>query len=145
MDVSAAGSSVDCPACNRKITVPTPDPAQLRMAPHGAGDTAHDPNRVEKHFVVPIHDGPTEALIHKPSPTLEVAAREPDKKIKVKTFRRVDTMTVNKDNFDAVVSEFLQKVGQDYIISISPLTYTYKDLATEHYVTDYGVMVVYRG
>ena len=44
-----------------------------------------------------------------------------------------------------MVSAFLQQVGKDYIISITPLTYTYKDLATEHYVTDYGVMIVFRG
>ncbi len=31
------------------------------------------------------------------------------------------------------------------IVSITPINYTYKDLATEHYVTDYGVMVVFRG
>jgi hypothetical protein len=114
----------------------------LRVAPHGS---ANDPNRTEKHFSVPLHEGPAEALIQKSSPTLEVASREPDKKIRIKTFRRVDTMTVNKDHFDEVVSEFLQKVGQDYLISVTPLTYTYKDLATEHYVTDYGVMVVFRG
>lgn len=144
VDVSAAGSSVDCPACNRKIQVPVPEVSQLHVAPHGAG-TGPDHNREEKHFVVPLHDGPGEALIVKPAPTLEFAAQEPDKKIRIKTFRRVDTMTVNKDNFDAVVSEFLQRIGQEYIISVNPLVYTYKDLATEHYVTDYGVMIVFRG
>lgn len=143
VDIAAAGSSVECPACSRKMTVPTPEPSQLRIAPHGAH--AHDPNKEEKHFVVPLHEGPAEALITKSAPTLDVAAREPDKKLRLKTFRRVDTMTVNKDHFDEVVSEFLQRVGQEYIISITPMTYTYKDLATEHYVTDYGVMVVFRG
>jgi hypothetical protein len=145
VDISAAGTIVECPACNRKISVPVPEPSQIHVAPHGTGGGTHDPNREEKHFVVPIHEGPAEALIQKSAPTLDVAATEPEKKIRIKTFRRVDTMTVNKDNFDAVVSEFLQRVGHEYIISISPLTYTYKDLATEHYVTDYGVMIVFRG
>lgn len=146
VDISAAGSQVDCPACNRRLTVPVPEPSQLHIAPHGGGSPGTpDPNREEKHFVVPQHEGPAEALIRKSAPTLEVAARDPDKKIRIKTFRRVDTMTVNKDHFDEVVSDFLQKVGQQYVISITPLTYTYKDLATEHYVTDYGVMVVFRG
>ncbi len=144
VDAAAAGSAVECPACNRKLTVPTPDVNQLRMAPHG-GAHAHDVNREEKHFVVPIHEGPAEALIQRSAPTLEVAATEPDKKIRIKTFRRVDTMTVNKDHFDEVVSAFLQRVGQEYVVSITPIVYTYKDLATEHYVTDYGVMVVFRG
>jgi DNA-directed RNA polymerase subunit RPC12/RpoP len=144
VDITAAGSTVECPACNRKMKVPTPEPAQLKIAPHGQ-PAAFDPNREEKHFTVPMHEGPGEALITKSAPTLDVAAREPDKKLRIKTFRRVDTMTVGKDHFDEVVSEFLQKVGQEYIISITPMNYTYKDLATEHYVTDYGVMVVFRG
>lgn len=144
VDIAAAGSSVDCPACNHKMTVPAPDVNKIRVAPHGQSST-QDPNREEKHFSVPLHDGPAEALITKAAPTLEFAAKELDKKIRIKTFRRVDTMTVNKDHFDETVSEFLQKVGQQYVISITPMTYTYKDLATEHYVTDYGVMVVFRG
>lgn len=144
VDIAAVGSTVDCPACSRKMTVPQPEITQIHVAPHGA-PAAADPNREEKHFVVPLHEGPAEALITKQAPTLEVAAKELDKKLRIKTFRRVDTMTVNKDHFDEVVSDFLQKVGQEYIVSITPLTYTYKDLATEHYVTDYGVMVVFRG
>lgn len=144
VDIAAAGTVVDCPACNRKMNVPVPEVSQLHVAPHGA-TSANDPNREEKHFTVPLHEGPTEALVKKSAPTLEVAASEPDKKIRVKTIRRVDCMSVNKDNFDDIVSEFLQKVGKDYIISITPTTYTYKDLATEHYVTDYGVMIIFRG
>ncbi len=144
VDISAAGTVVECPACSRKMNVPVPEVTQIHVAPHGAG-TGPDPNREEKHFVVPLHEGPAEALIHKPAASLDLAATEPEKKIRIKTFRRVDTMTVNKDNFDLVVSDFLQKVGHEYIISITPLTYTYKDLATEHFVTDYGVMIVFRG
>ncbi len=144
VDITAVGSAVDCPACNRKMTVPSPDITRIRAAPHGQPATT-DASREEKHFVVPLHEGPAEHLITKTTPTLEFAAKELDKKIRIQTFRRVDTMTVNKDHFDEVVSAFLQKVGQQYVISITPITYTYKDLATEHYVTDYGVMVVFRG
>lgn len=145
VDISAAGTQVDCPACSRKMNVPVPDVSQLHVAPHGTGGGGYDHNRQEKHFVVPLRDGPAEALIQKTAPTVEVAASEPEKKFRIKTFRRIDTMTVNKDHFDEVVSEFLQKVGQEYVISITPITYTYKDLATEHYVSDYGAMVVFRG
>ncbi len=146
VDSSAAGSEVDCPACDRRITVPAPTPEQLQAAPAPApAPAATGAARSEKHFVVPIRDGPTEALIQKPRPTLELAASEPEKRVRIKTFRRIDTLSVNKDNFDEVVSEFLQKVGQEYIIGIHPITYSYKDLATEHYLTDYGVMVVFRG
>lgn len=144
VDIAAAGSQVECPACNRKIDIPVPEPSQIHVAPHGAA-AANDPNREEKHFVVPIHEGPAEALIKKAATTVEVAARDLDKKIRIKTIRRVDTLSVNKDNFDEVVTDFLQKVGKDYIISIAPLTYTYRDLATGTWITDYGVMIVFRG
>ncbi len=144
VDIAAAGTSVECPACNRKINIPVPEASQIHVAPHGA-NAANDPNREEKHFVVPIHEGPAEALIKKAAPTLEVAAKDPDKKIRVWTLRRVDTMSVNKDNFDEVASAFLQKVGQEYVISVAPLTYTYRDLATGTWITDYGIMVVFRG
>src|SRR5262245_31362743 len=104
VDISAAGTTVECPACNRKMAVPVPELSALHMAPH-TGSPAHDPNNEEQHFIVTLHEGPSEALITKAAPTLEVASREPDKKIRIKTFRRVDTMTVNKDHFDEVVSE----------------------------------------
>lgn len=147
VDVSAVGSEVDCPACNRRMSVPTPEPSQIHAAPPATEAPAgSDPNRPhEKHFVVPQHEGPSVALIVKPPTGEVVAPTEKEKKIRIKTLRRIDTMTVNKDHFDEVVTELLQKIGQEFIISISPVTYTYRELATGHYVADYGVLIVFRG
>jgi hypothetical protein len=93
---------------------------------------------------VPLREGPGEILIQKPKPPLEVAAKG-DKKIRIKTIRHTDCIEVGHDRFDEMVTQFLQKVGEDNIISITPLTYTHLDIGTQRLLTDYAVMIVYRG
>jgi len=75
---------------------------------------------------------------------LEAAAKG-DKKIRIKTIRHTDCIEVGHDRFDEMVTQFLQKVGEDNIISITPLTYTHLDIGTQKLLTDYAVMIVYRG
>lgn len=142
VDHTMAGTAVDCPACNASFTVPTPPPEALAADQPPPAPAA---SKEEKHFVVPLREGPTEILIQKPKASLEVAKEERDKKIRIKTIRRQDCMSVDKDHFDEMVSEFLQKIGKDYIISILPISYTYTDLSSKAMLTDYGVMIVYRG
>ena len=69
---------------------------------------------------------------------------ETKESIKVKTFRRIDCVEVGKDRFDLYVSEFLTKIGQKNIISISPINYQYVDMATRQVINDYGVLIAYR-
>jgi hypothetical protein len=83
-------------------------------------------------------------LIEKARPPLEVAAQG-DKKIRVKTIRRTDCVEVGRDRFDEIVSEFLQNVGESSIISITPIAYTHLDLGSRQLMTDFGVMMVYKG
>jgi hypothetical protein len=52
---------------------------------------------------------------------------------------------VGHDKFDEVVSNFLIKIGEANVISITTLTYTHLDIGTQKLMTDFGVMVVYRG
>jgi hypothetical protein len=99
---------------------------------------------VEMHLKVPVREGPTASLIEKPKPPLEVAAKG-DKKIRVKTIRHTDCIEVGHDKFDDVVSNFLQKVGEDNVTSVTPLTYTHLDIGTQKLLTDYAVLIVYRG
>jgi len=42
------------------------------------------------------------------------------------------------------VTEFLNKIGQENIINISPIGYGAMD-STGHMLPDYGIMIVYRG
>src|SRR5207237_7780849 len=101
--------------------------------------------KVEMHLKVPDHKTPVAALIEKPLAPLEVAAKETDKKMKVKTIRHTDCIEVGHDKFDEVITTFLNKVGEQNIISLTPLTYTHIDIDSQKLLTDFGVMIVYRG
>ena len=157
VDGSAAGSEINCPSCSEAIVIPEPQSA-LPKPPAGAAPAparleAHPVNpidssaarKVEMHLKVPMHEKSAEALISKPLTPLEVAAKDTDKKIRAKTIRRVDCLEVGHDRFDDAVTTFLDKVGEKNIISVTALSYTYLDIGTQKLLTDFGVMVVYRG
>ena len=101
--------------------------------------------KVEMHLKVPMHDSPSESLIAKPLKPLEVTAKETDRHIRIKTIRHTDCIEVGHDRFDEIVTEFLTKVGEGNIISINSINYTFLDIGTQKLMTEYGVLVVYRG
>lgn len=137
-DSSLSGTTIECPACGGQITVPEPDPANVK-AP-----AAHPPAE-DKHFVVPVSDQPTESLIQKARPPLEIAAkREGRGALVVKTIRHGDCVEVGKDKFDEIVTEFLDKIGQDNVVSINTFNYSHIDLGSRQMVSDYGVMIVFK-
>jgi len=141
VDAAGAGSTLQCPNCLNTITVPSDGttPAPVASAPAAA------PPPVEKHFSVPSHATPTEALIQKANKPLEVAAKEGDKRMRIKTIKRTDCQEVGKDHFDERVSEFLERVGQANIISINTINYSMIDMSTHAQLEDYGVLVVFKG
>jgi len=100
--------------------------------------------KVEMHLRVPVHKT-SEMLIEKPLAPLDVTAKESDKKIKVKTIRHTDCIEVGHDKFDEVVSNFLSRVGETNVVNISPMTYTHLDIGSQKLMTDFAVMIVYRG
>lgn len=143
VDSGGAGSEIECPACSQTITVPTPDPGEASPADAAPPPT---PAREEKHFAVPVHDHVPEALIKKnTSRPLDVIAKEGDKTLRIKTIKRSDCQEVGKDHFDETVSNFLEKVGQANIVSINTVNYSFMELSTRHILTDYGVLIVFRG
>lgn len=149
VDAAGAGSEIECPTCGTSVLVPaaTPENTQSTSMPASSDEPARDPKlppKVEKHFAVPQHTA-GEVLIKKPKPTLEIAAKDTDRKIRVKTIRHSDCVEVGKDKFDETVTEFLQKIGQEHIISITPISYSYTDLATRAAMQDFAVMVVFKG
>ncbi|MGP8238808.1 MAG: hypothetical protein ACLQVW_25800 [Limisphaerales bacterium] len=142
VDASAAGSRIDCPACANPITVPG-EPPEEHTPPAGAPPP---PPAEPKHFSVPVHEhAPAEALIQKANKPLDVAAKEDDKTLRIKSFKRSDCQEVGRDRFDEIVSTFLQKVGQGNIVNVNSINYSYLDLVTRTILTDYGVLIVYRG
>jgi hypothetical protein len=52
---------------------------------------------------------------------------------------------VGKDKFEDVVSSFLASVGEANIISINTINYTHMDMGTRQILTEYGVLIVYKG
>jgi DNA-directed RNA polymerase subunit RPC12/RpoP len=160
VDSAGAGSEIDCPSCGEKILIPQPGTqgtrttAENEAAAHHPGQPGGGPinpiatsaaAKIEMHLKVPVHSKPTESLIAKPLPPLEVAAKESDRKIRIKTIRHTDCIEVGHDRFDEVVSQFLGKIGETSIISINTINYTFLDIGTQKLMTEYGVMVVYKG
>jgi hypothetical protein len=150
VEASGAGSTLECPACNNSITVPAASAEGVTAAPPPpeAGATGADPIasfHKDKHFSVPSHDGPAATLIQKAARPLEVAAKESDRKIRIRTVKHSDHVEVGKDKFDEKVSEFLDKVGQENIISINAISYSTVDVATKALQQDYGVLIVFKG
>ncbi len=162
MDSSGAGEEIDCPSCGERIRIPQSetdgDAAALAASNArvpGASAAGHEPinaiatsaaAKVQMHLKVPVHTGRTgESLIAKPLAPLEVTAKQTDLQIRVKSIRRNECVEVGHDNFDKVVTEFLTKVGEANIINILPLGYTTLDISSQKILTDYGVLVVYKG
>ncbi len=157
VDSSGSGSEIDCPSCGETILIPQPGTQGTRTMdttghiPASAGAAVVNPiatsaaAKVEMHLKVPVHARPSESLIAKPLVPLEVAARESDKKIRIKTIRHTDCVEVGHDRFDEIVSQFLVKVGETNIININSINYTFLDIGTQKLMTEYGVLVVYKG
>jgi hypothetical protein len=154
VDSSGAGSEISCPSCGELITIPDLEPVVARAdAPPGAPrlDSKHASPmassaaaKVEMHLKVPTNKH-SESLIAKPLTPLDVAAKETDRKIRIKTIKHTDCIEVGHDKFDEIITNFLGKVGEQNIISINMLNYTHLDIGTQKLLTDFGVMVVYRG
>jgi DNA-directed RNA polymerase subunit RPC12/RpoP len=146
VDSSGAGSTIECPACSKTITVPEPEPGATPATADEAPPPPPTPAKVEKHFAVPVHTEATEALIQKPNARpLQIIAKEGDKTMRIKTFRRTDCMEVGKDHFDEKVSAFLDQVGQANIVSVCSINYSYVELGSRALLTDYGVLIVFKG
>jgi DNA-directed RNA polymerase subunit RPC12/RpoP len=163
VDAAGAGSEIECPSCEEKIIIPEPGSKGTRTngtdSPHGLptfggapSDTLNPANpiassaaaKVEMHLKVPVRKT-SESLIAKPLAPLEVAAKNTDKKMRVKTIRHTDCIEVGHDRFDEFVSNFLQKIGESNVVSITPMTYTHIDIGSQKIMTEYAVMIVYRG
>jgi DNA-directed RNA polymerase subunit RPC12/RpoP len=138
---SMAGNQIACPSCGATIVIPEANPMNIHVNPIATSAAA----KQEYHFSVPVHDAPTEVLIQKSAPPLEATAKETDKKLRVRCIRRTDCVEVGKDRFDEVVSDVLQKIGEANLVSITPIAYTHMDLGTRQLLTDFGVMIVFKG
>jgi len=157
VDSAGAGTEINCPSCGEPLVIPEPELTPNRP---GLDSTAGAPRvevhpvnpiassaaaKVEMHLRVPVHKTPAESLIEKPLQPLEVAAKETDKKVRIKTIKHTDCIEVGHDKFDDVVTNFLDKVGEANMISLTTIVYTHLDIGTQKLLQDFGVLIVYRG
>ena len=155
VDASGAGEEIECPICKERIEIPAPPegaPADAPLEPGWVSGpkpvnaiASSAAAKVEKHLKVPVHNKPTEKLVAKAAVPLEVAAKESDRTMKVKCIRHVDCVEVGHDKFDEVVTSFLARVGERNIVSLTTISYSHVDISSQKLLTDYGVMIVYRG
>ena len=141
MDSGASGQQITCPACSKTITIPPADPTNLR----GGSPDAPPPGREHKHLSVPVSDAPVATLIKKALPPLELIAKDGLREIKIKTIRHGDCREVGHDNFDKVATEILQKIGQENIISIKTINYSYIESSSQKLLTDFGILIIFKG
>ncbi|MBT5709226.1 MAG: hypothetical protein HOI66_23135 [Verrucomicrobia bacterium] len=141
VEANGAGSEIECPACKTSLVVPEADAANVHtMNPISTSAAAKE----EVHFSVPQSDKPVEALIKKALPPLDVA-KDGEKVVRIKTIRRTDCVEVDRDRFDDRVTEFLQLIGEKNLISITTVNYSHEDMSTKAILTDYGVLMVFKG
>lgn len=150
VDQAGAGSQIDCPSCGEKITIPAGGKVTTGSLPVGppAAPSAINTSaaaKVELHLKVPVHDKPVASLIDKPRPPLESVQKGAGKRLRVRTIRRAACIENGHDHFDERVSDFLQDIGESNIVSTHIVAYEQFDVGIQKIMTDYGMLVVYRG
>jgi predicted RNA-binding Zn-ribbon protein involved in translation (DUF1610 family) len=153
VDSSGAGTQIECPSCGETITIPkesmkpapTSPPAGIAPGSSPSAIASSAAAKVTMHLKVPVHDKPGESLIKKSAVPLEAVAKGADKKICVHTIRHASCIEAGHDKFDEVVTKFLNEVGEANMIGAHTISYTYFDVGTQKILTDYGVLVIYRG
>jgi len=152
VDSSGAGTEIECPSCGETIMIPKEStksasaPAEMpapSLSPSAIASSAAA--KVTMHLKVPVHDKPGESLIKKAAVPLEAVAKGAGKNIRVHTIRHASCIESGHDKFDEVVTRFLNEVGEVNMIGVHTISYTYFDVGTQKVLTDYGVLVVYRG
>ena len=152
VDQSGAGSEIECPSCGASITIPATGgklttgplpPAGPPPAPSAINSSAAA--RVELHLKVPVHDRPAESLIGKAKPPLDVVQKGAGKRLRIRTIRRAACIENGHDLFDDKVSAFIQEVGESNIISTHVVGYEQFDVGVQKIMTDYGLLIIYRG
>lgn len=142
VDPSGAGTQIECPSCGQTITIPEAEPQNIRsLNPISTSAAAKE----VKQFAVPLRSAPSEVLIKKQVRPLEVASKDGEKKMRIRTIKRTECLEVGHDKFDEVVSEMLEKIGNDNVVSVTPISYSHLDLNTRQNIMDYGVIIVYKG
>ena len=153
VDQSGGGTQIDCPACGENITIPatgkvttgplpsvTPPPAARGPSPAPAPAP-----KVPLNLKVPVRDKPSEVLVEKHKSVLEVVQKGAGKRLRIHTIRHASCVESGHDYFDDRVSEYLNQVGETNLIGVHTIGYEHFDVGVQKIMTDYGVLIVFRG
>jgi hypothetical protein len=151
VDSDGAGSQIPCPTCHENITIPdkpatagaAEDAPAASLAPSAIASSAAA--KIEMHLKVPVRTSPGESLIKKAAVPLEAVAKGADKQIRVRTMRHDKCIDAGHDKFDEMVSKVLADIGEQNIIGIHTISYEHFDVQTQKVMTDYGLVIIYRG
>lgn len=149
VDSGSAGEQFGCPFCHQTLTVPTVErlveaPVRSLLPSVKSSVVVTNQSSGENRFSVPITQSSVSSVIQKPNKSLEAMVKESKPGMRVKTIRHSDCKESGKNLFDDTVSEFLNRIGDTQIVSITPINYSYVDVASQKLLTDFGVMVGYR-
>lgn len=152
VDQAGAGTQIECPSCGESIVIPssgkvtTGSLPPVPPAPEGPARTAVPAvAKKELHLKVPVRDKPGEVLIGKPKPPLEVVQKGAGKRLRIQTIRHASCVESGHDHFDERVSDMLHDIGETNLISVNVINYEHFDVGIQKIVTDYGVLIVFRG
>jgi hypothetical protein len=154
VDSAGAGQEIKCPTCTETITIPeestkaaptTPlaEEAALSLAPSAIASSAAA--KVQLHLKVPVRSTPAESLIKKSNVPLDAIAKGADKRIRMRTMRHDKCIENGLDKFDEMVTKILQDIGEANLIGVHPINYEHFDVQIQKIMTDYGVIIIYRG
>lgn len=149
VDSAGAGTEIECPSCSETITIPQ---ESTKPASGGTIITGQPVNpitssaaaKIEKHLKVPLRDKPSELLVKKTQPQT-ITTKSTDKKVRVHTIRHAGSVEFGHDKFDEKVTDFLNEVGEANLIGVHIVNYAFIDVATQKTMTDFGLLVIYRG
>ena len=149
VDSSGAGTQIECPSCSETITIPE---ESTKPAAEGTINTGLPVNpiassaaaKIEKHLKVPLRDKPGESLVKTVQP-VAVVNKSAGKKMRVHTIRHAGCVEFGHDKFDEKVTDFLNEIGEANLIGIHITNYAYLDVGTQKIMTDFGLLIVYRG
>ncbi len=150
-DATGAGTEIECPQCGYGITIPDPTPQNIRATPVGAvhapagGGVSSTAQSKERKLTLPVSDKKVKIDISRPAPSLEMEAKAVGKKPHVKCFKHADYAAKGTPAFEKAVSDFLQSLGENCLMSVHPVQYSYVDAATKQALTDFGVVICYKG
>jgi len=156
VDSSGAGAEIKCPTCAETITIPEESTKEASAAPpveqqeHSsfAAPSAIQSSaaaKIQLHLKVPANKASGESLIKKAAVPLEAVAKGADKRIRARTIRRDKCFENGHDKFDEVVTKFLQEIGEANLVGIHTISFEHFDVQVQKVMTDYGIIIVYRG